>query len=244
MQYQLRENFRISSADADFQRKLKVSSLLNMLIQIAWKHAEEMGYGVDSMNQSGLAWMLSRMHLKIITLPLWSDNIKISTWPKGIRKLFYLRDFIGFDLAGNQLIAATSEWLMIDINSRRPKLKDPENPAFRVNENRHAIDSAVAVIDPSDFDTETYIHRARYSDIDLNKHLTATRYIDMMFDCFDLGFLEKNSCKELILNFMHEITFAESFTIQKHSLQSENVYQFEFSSHDRKSIYFRGQLTF
>jgi medium-chain acyl-[acyl-carrier-protein] hydrolase len=244
MQYQLQENFRISSADADFQRKLKVSSLINMFIQIAWKHAEEMGYGVDSMNNSGLAWMLSRMHIKIIQLPSWSDSIQITTWPKGIRKLFYLRDVTVNDLKGNPMIIATSEWLMIDINARRPKIKDPENPAFWVNRDKHAIESVVPALDNSDFDPVMVHHRVRYSDIDLNEHLTATRYIDLMFDSFDLEFIKNSRCKEVILNFMHEITFDENIHIQKHFLENENACRFRYTSDDGKSIFFRGQLIY
>jgi medium-chain acyl-[acyl-carrier-protein] hydrolase len=244
MQNILEKKFQVTSADSDFQRSLKVSSLVNMLIQIAWQHAEEMGYGVDSMNKTGLAWMLSRMQLKVDCLPLWNDAIKITTWPKGIRRLLYLRDFIVSDSNDNPLVKGTSEWLMIDINARRPKLRDPDNPAFKVNENKHAIEGEVPVLKIPEDDREIFHHITRYSDIDLNKHLTATRYIDLMFDCFDLEFFKNNRCKEIILNFMREVPFNEKININKVSLRDTNACQFEYSSENKQTVFFRGQLMF
>ena len=244
MQYQLKENFRISSADADFQRKLKVSSLINMFIQIAWKHAEDMGYGVKSMDDSGLAWMLSRLHIKIEYLPAWNEILKLSTWPKGIRRLFYLRDFLVKNENDELLAKSTSEWLMIDINTRRPKLKDADKEGFNINKDQHALDNEVPYLESLDDTNETFKFTPRYSDLDLNQHLTATKYIDWMMDTFDLAFLENHKCSELMLNFMHEITFSENIIVKRKINPKNQSYHFEFSSEVKKDISFRGIIFF
>jgi medium-chain acyl-[acyl-carrier-protein] hydrolase len=244
MLYPLEENFRITSADADFQRKLKISSLINMFIQIAWQHAEQMGYGVNSMDNSGLAWMLSRLHVRIDYLPCWNEVLTLNTWPKGTRRLFYLRDFTVKDENNRFLAKATSEWLMIDKNARRPRLKDPESEVFTVNKNRHALDTEVPSLKAVEETSDVFHFISRYSDLDLNRHLTATKYIDWMFDTFELDYLEFHSCNELIINFIHEVPFREKVNLMRKYDSTDNSFQFESLSETGDKAFFRGKLFF
>lgn len=224
IKYILEEEFRVTSADTDFKRQLSVSSLTNMFIQIAWHHAEELGLGSGYLHKNNLAWVLSRLHIKIDCLPYWNETVKLITWPKGIRRLFYLRDLEVYN-AQNQLIAyATSEWLLIDINSKRPKIQSPNNPIFDKNKDKHAINSEIETLTTPERETEVYNFTVQYSDIDLNQHLTTTRYIDQVFNTFDMDFHQVHQCKEMILNFNHEISFADDIKVAKIKPAEENKY--------------------
>ena len=88
------EQFPVTSADVDHTRKLKMSAMVNIFIQIAWHHAEKLGFGIDFLHEHGLVWMLSRLQLKLGHQPSWNEQITASSWPKGIRRLFYLRDLL------------------------------------------------------------------------------------------------------------------------------------------------------
>jgi acyl-ACP thioesterase len=215
-----------------------------MLIQIAWHHAEQLGYGVDYLHGNGLVWMLSRMHINIKRIPRWNESLKLATWPKGIRRLFYLRDFLVTDEKNNLVAESTSEWLMIDINARRPKLKDPESLIFLANKGTHAIESEVPNLKTPSGNSKTFHYTTRYSDLDLNQHLASTRYIDWMFDTFNLSYLEKHECHELILNFIHEISFEEEVQVRRVCIEDEKKFQFESSSRNLNKVFFRGQLSF
>ncbi len=244
MQPQIKEDYRITSADADFCRQLKVSSLIDLFIQTAWKHAEIMGYGVKNMDESGLAWMLVRLHVKIDSLPKWNEQLSITTWPKGIRRLFYLRDFLVHNEKGETIVKATSEWLMIDIRAKRPKLKDPESIAFKMNIGLHALENEIAALESPDKTTENFEFSARYSDLDLNRHVTASRYIDWMFDTFDCAFLENHKCRELILNYLHEISFNEKVLLKRKSETADGNFLFESVSAATGKVFFRGKICF
>ena len=241
----LHESALITSSDTDFTRNLKLSALVNMHIQIAWHHAEQLGFGFEFLHANDLIWMLSRFHLIIEAYPQWNEHLHLSTWPKGIRRLFYLRDFSTADESGNPVSKATSEWLIINRRAKRPKLYNPDNNIFRENLEKHAINGEVPVLTFDGKNKAEYSNKVVYSDIDLNQHLTTTRYIDWMMDCFEIDYFNNKYCNELVLNFIREIPFGEHAVIKKAELTDQpNRYVFEFTSTDGKTVFFRGLLGF
>ena len=240
----LKENFQITSADTDFSKTLRPSALINMLIQVAWHHAEILEFGVDMMNRESIIWMLSRMQIRIYLHPFWNDNLSITTWPKGVRRLFYLRDFEVHDSLDRLVAQATSEWILIDVKAKRPKLYNPENNIFNQNKDKHALKNAVSVLDAINTDAESFSNQVKYSDVDLNQHLTTTRYIDWMMDTYSMEFHSKNKCKALILNFIREVPFSEKVDIQRTKDNSINCFHFGFKKPDGEKDLFRGQLCF
>jgi acyl-ACP thioesterase len=240
----LEETLPVTSADTDFTKTLRPSSLVNMLIQIAWHHAEMLGFGMKFLHNHELVWMLSRMHIKIYSRPFWNSNLHLSSWPKGIHRLFYLRDFKVMNSRSENVAEATSEWLIIDLATRRPKLYQPENNIFQENKDRHAIPDLVPNLKSPEGKHETFFNKVVYSDIDLNHHLTTTRYLDWMMDTFDKAFHIKNSCTEIILNFIREIPFGAEVNLSRYRLTPAETYLFVFHSKDGKQLFFRAQLQF
>lgn len=237
------KEFLVTSADVDFEAKIKISALSNFLIQAAWRHAEHLGWGVDEMNEHNLAWILSSFQIKISDYPKWRQTIRIETWPKGIDRLFYLRDFKVFDSDNNLLATGTSNWILIDIERRRPKLHNLDDEAITKNTNRHAIEEKIGSIM---FDGEmgsTYDYIVRYSDIDINNHLTTTRYIDLMFDTYTPEQINKNRPKEITINFVKEITFAEHITMVR-SIMSHNSTKFQLISEKQEKPCFKAELKY
>jgi medium-chain acyl-[acyl-carrier-protein] hydrolase len=240
----LDKEFCVTSAETDFSHHLKVSSLVNMFIQIAWQHAEELGFGKSYLHQQNLAWVLSKLHLKIDSLPQWSETIKLVTWPKGINRLFYLRDLEVHDKNDNQITCGTSEWLLIDTKSKRPKLEGADEDIFSKNKDKHAIETLIPNLKPIANDPVYFPFRAKYSDIDLNQHYTATRYIDQMFNTFDLDFFKKNECTEIVLNFIREIPYGTEVLVKKVFDVPTNCHEFEFVEKVKGEILFRGKIWF
>jgi medium-chain acyl-[acyl-carrier-protein] hydrolase len=240
----LEESFQVTSADTDFSKTLKPSSLINMLIQIAWHHAEKLGFGMEFLHSNGLVWMLSRMHVIIYSQPLWNEMLQLKSWPKGIRRLFYLRDFEVSDALNRPVAKATSEWLIIDLHARRPKLYHPEYNIFQENKDRHAIQSEVPNLKSSTGGSHVFKNRVVYSDIDLNNHLTTTRYIDWMMDTFELQCLSDSKCCEVVINFIKEVPYGTEVVIRRFEQEKSDQYLFEFQTSDNTHTYFRGQLNF
>ena len=189
--------------------------------------------------------MLSRLHLKIYLLPFWNEKIVIRTWPKGIHRVFYQRDFEVVTANKEPVAQGTSEWLIIDLKAKRPRLYQANHHIFNPEFVKHAIETQIPVLETPALTGEDFQRKVRYSDIDLNEHLTTTRYINWMFDTFDLRFLTASQCKEVVLNFIHEIPFATKVQVLRYSVEEkQNGYLFEFADPEQNHVFFRGRLAF
>lgn len=92
---------------------------------------------------------------------------------------------------------------------RRPRLHDPENEVFSFNQKKHAFEELVPIVDFNSEAAEEYLFQVRYSDVDINQHLTTTRYVDWMFDTFSPNSLRNKQICGLTLNFLKELTFGQ-----------------------------------
>lgn len=241
--YILKKNFLVSSADVDFEQKLRFSSLTNYLIQIAWQHAEQLKWGSDDLIKHNLVWVLSGLEIELDNYPVWRDTITIETWPKGLNRLFYLRDFNIIDASGKRIGKATSNWILIDVDTRRPKILKTDSKVFEQNLNKHAIENLVQTVRfNGDIEHQTN-YTTRFSDIDLNNHVTTTRYIDLMFDTYTPESISENRPVSLVVNFRKEVKFNRNVLMQR-SVIKDKTSNFQLISDDPKEMFFLAQLGF
>jgi acyl-ACP thioesterase len=239
----LKKEFLVSSADVDFEQKLRFSSLTNFLIQSAWQHAESLGWGVDELHKYNLVWVLSGLQIKLDQFPRWRETITIETWPKGMNRLFYLRDFHVYNPHMEVIGRASSSWLIIDMERRRPRLHNTESDVFQQNINKHAIEDPLPVLKWEGETFKSEINKVRFSDVDINHHLTTTRYIDWMFDTFSPGDISECRPKELIVNFNKEVGYGQQAFMNRAN-RSGNIEKFQLLSPENNRIYFNAELRY
>ena len=241
-EYVYKKNFAISTKDADFKKDLRISSLVNFFIQAAWKHAEELGVGYSHLSKIGVGWIFSRFKIKIHQLPTWPGNISITTWPKGLDRVLYIRDA---ELHGSdkvKLASITSAWLVVDMHTKRLKRSLPEAEFFTRLEMKYAINEPIQALKFEEKGGISTPFKVRYNDIDMNMHLTTVRYIDFMFDTYDIEFLDKNTPKELSVNFIKEIPFGAELIM--HRYESQDVHRFELENSSNNLICFRAEVKY
>lgn len=239
----LDQKFTVTSADADMWKRLKLSSILNLFIQAAINSADKLGFGYNLLQEQHLFWVFSRLHAEIFKPAFWKDEIIVRTWPKTIDKPFYIRDFEIFDSAGNKLAAATSSWLAIDLDTKRPKIIEGfEADSFYRLKDKHALKIIPAKLQAVEGEIATEF-KTCYSDIDLNLHVTSTRYIDWMMDSLPLDFHKENYPKSLQINFVKETFPGDTVQIKKSSDKS-NQFNFEGISSENGSSLVRGIIGF
>ncbi|MFP4373430.1 MAG: acyl-[acyl-carrier-protein] thioesterase [Spirochaetaceae bacterium] len=176
------EQATVRSYDTDHAGRLKPSALFNYFQEAAWRHAEMLGFGYTALLEHNLFWVISRVQLEWTEELRWGDEIIVETWPKGVTKLFALRDFIVRRADGGEAIRATSAWLTLDLESKRPRRPETIMDDTAMLENDHAIEQVPGKIAmPTDL-YHTANRIARYSDLDVNRHVNNARYVDWLFD--------------------------------------------------------------
>lgn len=241
--YKMSRDYLVTSADVDFEGVIRVSALVNFLIQSAWQHAEHLGWGVDALHKKNLSWVLSGFILEINNYAKWKETITIETWPKGVNRLFYMRDFYIRNSAGELIGKATTNWLLIDIDKRRPKLVDIDDVILHLNNMPHAIEDVVPAINFEGVPEQTTDYQVRYSNVDVNQHLTTTGYIDFVFDTFEPAFISKQRPVWISINFIREVKFGANLKMHRKN-SDENTFQFQLEKSDEAKPLFRAELRF
>lgn len=203
------------AADKDFS--LRPTAFMDYAQEIAYLAASRLGFGYEAVTEHHTAWVLSRMSIDFINPPKWRDNVSLDTWHKGTDGLFFLRDFQVKDKDENVLIAATSSWLIIDMQTRRLVRSDEMQKilSFDIQCTDDALaEPAPKVTLPKDTQREELPpHVVIPSDMDFNGHTNNVRYAAWSIDCIPSDILSVRPIKHLNINFTKETTLSDTVSL-------------------------------
>lgn len=207
------KTFRIGSFDSDFNGRVKLTSICNYLQEIAGMHADALNWGIDKLMQQDLSWVLTRLKLKVLKYPKWTEEITVETWPTGIEGLFGNRDFKITDSKGNTIILASSSWLIINLKNKRPIRPHAIIENAKYEHAEKVFDSSLQklvthVNSKSSLDIDVH-----FSDIDINKHVNNVKYIKWVIDSCPIEKLKSESVDELTINFLHEAKYQDQLSV-------------------------------
>ena len=218
----LTEQYTIPCYDTDASWRLKPVSFMNYAQEMANRHANILGFGYDDLIASKTAWVLARMNIRFVNLPLWRDNVSLTTWHKGLNRLFFVRDFQMKDAQGNICVEATTSWIVLNLETRRfvrdPKLMDEGTVC-----QDHAIEQpADKVVIPKDVEAEYVMdHVVSYSDVDMLGHTNNAMYMHWAMDAVAYEVTSQRPLKEVTINFNREARAGETVSIYRTVVESE-----------------------
>lgn len=217
------QNFDIPCYDTDASWRLKPASFMNLAQEAAGLHAVHLGFGYDDLIVKNTAWILSRVKISFLDTPKWRDNITLTTWHKGLERLFYLRDFVITDSEGKERVKATTSWLVLNLETRR-LVRDPQLMEEDTVCTENAMEtSADKVVMPKDVEpTLALQHTVAYSDVDMNAHTNNAMYMQWAMDAVDYETASQKPVKEVTINFNHETKAGDLVSIYKASVEKED----------------------
>ena len=207
----------------DSNWRLKPASFMDLAQEAANTHAAILGFGYDDLIQSRTAWILSRVNIQFFKNPLWRDEVTLTTWHKGLERLFFLRDFILTDKEGNECIKATTSWLVLNLDTRR-LVRDPKLMDEGTTCSDNALETPAAKVQmPKDKEAEFVMdHVVSYSDVDLLGHTNNAMYVHWSMDALDYSRTSGTPLKELTINFNHETKAGETVKLYRTEAEMED----------------------
>lgn len=240
-----REFFKVKFYDTDFTSKVKLFSLINYMQETSEQHSNTIGIGYNHLISEGLFWVVSRLEVNMIKYPKNMDEIVLETWPSGIDKLFFKRNFRILDANENELGNIIAYYLLLDVNSKFPQR--PTRISLGVNsiENRFGEEKKLDKIKmPNDL-VGTIERVVTYSDIDLNMHVNNAKYISWVEDVFNLEDYKNKRIASLQLNFMKEAKYGDEVILNKYvDKEASNTYYIEGLEKETKTQLFQCKVTF
>lgn len=203
-------DFTVSSYESDVTGTLSLFSLLNRFQDLAGIHAAHLGVGYAPLRERRLGWILSRILVTMDRLPAWNEAVTLTTWPKGIDRLFAMRDFILSDAVGAPIVRATTAWLLVDTEKLRPQRVEqifgdlvfpgaPEAVAERPD--KLAVPERSVPV----FDKPVWL-----SDLDVNRHVNNAQYGKWISDCFPEEQYRRRRVSSLQINYLEETAFGDT----------------------------------
>lgn len=200
--------------------KLSTSYLFYQMQDIAWEHANILGFGYDTLMKDQQFWVLSRLLVKIDRRPVWGENFTLETWSRGTDGFYGYRDFNFVDEAGKNIVQATSSWLVINAETKRiVRLTDFKN--FPKYEESVFGENAGKVNSPHS-NSDLYFTPVLFNEIDINQHFNTGRYIERIIDSYNFDFHEKNELIEFEINFLKEGLPTDRLAVKKDFVDKQN----------------------
>lgn len=238
------EPITISSFDAGASGHLEAAALMRHFQETAARHAAHLKVGFDDLRHENIFWALTHIQTEISRWPDMNETVWIETWPRGIEKLYTTRDYRVKDQSGNTIINATSAWIMVDIERKRPvrpsaRLSDiPFVPEVKALGN---FPETVQEWDEAK-ETATKERKVVYSDLDINRHVNNTRYVEWIMDAMAPS--NQKQLKSLHLRFMHEFLAEETALLKMNPNSEKQTFQISITHRESKKTGCLGFLAF
>jgi acyl-ACP thioesterase len=183
--------------------RLRPVMLMNELQAIADTHAEILEAGRKFCLENEVAWVVTHFLVDIMEMPTDKEPIEIITWPSKHDSLKAVRDFEIRGLDGRLMVRATSQWVMIDLKTRKPLRLSEKLPEWGMDNGR-AWDRTFEKFE--DFEATLCDNvRPRYDDVDVNQHINNAVYAAWATESLGSKFRDAHELRGLEINFKKEI---------------------------------------
>ncbi|MBR3893654.1 MAG: hypothetical protein IKJ35_00755 [Clostridia bacterium] len=205
------EHYKIKWHDTDASRTLQPSRLLAYMQETANLHLCSCGMSLDALrDERGLAFLLSRMSVRIYEPLSAYEEIDVETWVCESRGLGFQRCFR--ILRGDTVAAeAYSIWGLLDLNEKKllpatafPYQIEPDPPLDSALLARVRLPAAAQMEEAGE-------RRIVYSDIDYNGHMNNTHYPNML--CDFTPNVEQKAVVGFTMSFLREAAYGHTLKI-------------------------------
>lgn len=170
----------LGSEHVDCFRRLRASTLFELLQTASIRHTEELGVGREKTLDKGLLWVIARQYVAIDRMPAYDERITLRSWPGETMRVLFPRYYEILSESGETLVRGSAVWSLMDAETRATAFPDeygveitgvetgrelPYLTRLRTTETPNAFDFIVP-----------------YSYVDLNGHMNNTRYFDLIED--------------------------------------------------------------
>lgn len=208
--------FYLTAAEVNSQEEMPLSRLVTLIIDTATAHANRLGVGYARMMERNTSWVLSRLSTDIYRMPGVNHSYRMVTWVDSVNRLFSDRMFELQDSETGETIGwAHTTWMAIDMDSRRPSdLSSLQELVDVVTERPFGGTKSGKLLPLTDM-ADGYAYTFKVSDIDVNRHVTTRRYIDLITDLWPIDMYNARRVSRFEIAFKHEARYAEEAVTAK-----------------------------
>ena len=230
-------DFEIGFRDVGKSNELTNKGLIGFLEDIAGMHSNEVGYGLNHIEETGLTWVLLNWKIRILKRPLYGEKIHIKTWARNSMKFYTFRDFEVYN-AKNELVAiATTKWVLMDAKTMS-LMKISEELISKYCPESKMVFEGENEINKLEAPTEYSIvmpYTIQRKDIDINGHVHNTYYLDFAYEILPDDVYENFNFGNFEIMYKKETKLGE--TIKCFYTKIDTSHYVVMKTEDEKSIH-------
>lgn len=172
-------------SDFDVTSCVKPHRIMELMQDAATTHADQLGIGWNFMDSKGLFWILSKVKI-VFHKPITRNTrgFKLYTWPVAANRMYMERRFTTVDEQGEMLFSSSTLWMIVDLDSRKFVSRDVAKQYYNFdfdNADCDCDDNFERLRRDESYSLK-YERTVRRTDLDINKHVNNTNYINYALD--------------------------------------------------------------
>lgn len=205
--------FTPTEGDCNPEQRMSLPLLVTKLFEIAACHASVLDIGYEKLSGNNLRWVVTRLALEMERYPRVNEQCSVVTWIEEYNRHFSQRNFEITGCDGEKLGYARTVWLVINADTRETGetagfdgYGDITSPRLCPIERQSRLMPVKAGVEmPYTF---------QYVDIDSNRHVNSTRYIELLMNHWSLEHYDRHYIRRFELTYIKECLYGMKVTVR------------------------------
>ncbi len=202
--------YNLRAADFDRWERLRPASILDLFQDIAGRHANILGVGATELLKKNTVWVLVKVRFQVLKEARMYQRVKLRTWPLPPDRVGYRREYLILDEEDNIIVKGSSDWVLMDFESRKIVPAGNIYPLTEYCEKRN-FEERFPRLRSFEPDGELYSFLPPWSDFDMNGHINNTKYANFVLDAVSPG--PDEHLRELRIEYHREVLPGERLSI-------------------------------
>ena len=229
--------FNVRHYEYNSKHELTPWGLQNFFQEAACLEADKLGFGFKALTPQHIAWVLTKLQMQFVRSLKWCDIVKVKTWIVSASKITSRRDFIMYDKEGNIIAKGTTEWVIIDLISRRlmriPQFILDGHPTTATEEALEQNFVRVPSLEGKQAVNSCQVS-TRLEDIDVNNHVNNQHFTSWALQATPKEFLENKTLTDIVVYFKKEIALGDTITVNAYKADEENCFWYISTNQEGK----------
>lgn len=181
-------NTRVRLTEVDQEQRMTLTGILNAFQDCSTFHSEDLGVGLQYLNERERMWVLRSWQIRIFRRPRLAETVRVGTWPYEFGKVTGQRNFRLMDGEGKLAACADTTWVYMDTARMRPARIEEEVVRTYGLEKRLPMDGEDGPIRIPELLTEAEPFDIRVWHLDVNHHVNNGQYVQLAGEYLPDGF--------------------------------------------------------
>lgn len=229
----LEKMYTVGNRDVGATKKATIKAMMKYLENIACSHSDIVGYGINTIEETGVVWILLDWKFKIIERPKYGQNIKVRTWSRKMEKCSAYRDFQILDENGNVLAIATTKWVLLDASTRKiQRIPEEFTTKYQSEPERNVFGEEIEKLQETENEEYSVQVKTRRTDLDINNHVNNLNYLDLAYEVLP-DEVYNAELKNVRITYKHQTEPGEIVNVSYTKKENKNIITIKTENKDK-----------